>query len=230
MRIFTTITPVYTELVQIWLLDSIRLTEPELHVHVEMFDEIHSNGDFGTQEFKNHNRRKAEKIAGWCREHDNEILLVCDADVIFLKPFKARLQAELADYDMAISPETLSGDGYNIGQVLIRGSEKVARFYESIAASLDEETWDQELINAKLPSSGLRHKSLSPFFSNTLIWRDMGPRSREQLFSYHATETYPSGGKSSIELKKEFMAEVRACGLNGGQKHATFTQSFRASS
>lgn len=213
MRIYTTITPVYSDLVKSWMLDSLASMEPDADVHVEVFEEIEADGDFGTAEFNHHNRRKAEKISEWIGKADGGVIFVCDADVIFLRPFQERLRAELGDYDIALSPEHLSRSGYNIGQVVIRCSEKTARFYKKIADSLAAATWDQELINSSLPDSGLSHKALSPFFSNTLIWRDIDNSARQSLFSYHATETFPSNGKTSIQLKQELIDEVRASRL-----------------
>lgn len=222
MLIYSTVTPPFESLVERWLAPSLsRLGLLDaLVVVVDHADVARGNGDFRSPGFDGHVVNKLERVAGWAREGE-EPFLVTDCDVIYLNPFVALTEGLLAGKDLLLAREYPGDDEtYNIGQMVIRPSEAVADFFERIAAELrdgqvqrryrDNEPANQEYVNAELRGSALRHAPLPPSFANTGLVRRWSEADMAQLHSYHATDTLPEPGVTSLEKKHARLAEIAA--------------------
>lgn len=191
-----------------WLAASIQRVEPDVDLTIRTFP-LRGDADFQSLAFKTHNRQKNRQLVNWIREHDGKLIFVTDADVVYYRPFLSALQEEAGNADLALAAETMAG-GYNIGQMVVRCSERLVQFFEAVGEELDRGAWDQEAINRLLPASGLRHKSLSTRFANSAIWDALNTTAKREILSYHATGTEPRDGKSSLELKQMRFETVQA--------------------
>lgn len=209
MRIFATITPAYEAPCREWLVESLNKVEPEAELAIECFKAVKGSADFQSFAFKIHNVQKNRQLVMWVRQHKGEVIFVTDVDIIYLRPFLGILAEEMEDCDMALAREGTDDQGYNIGQMVIRCTDATADFFEDVGRELEQGAWDQEAINRLLRHSPLRHKPLPRCFANTAIWDALPPDLRLDAVSYHATDTSPRDGMSSIELKQAFFNRVR---------------------
>lgn len=219
MKIYATITPAFQAACKEWLEASVRHAEPEAALQVEVIP-VEGTSDFGSVSFSAHNVEKNKRLVGWIRENIGETIFVTDADIVYFRPLLKDLEWELGTADIALSRETFfEKDGYNIGQMVIRCSEKVASFFEDVGKELAMGAWDQEAINRLLGVSGLHHRFLSFRFTNTGVWYPLPAEGKRNALCFHATATWATAQKSSMELKRERVSDVARewCHLNQGE-------------
>jgi hypothetical protein len=144
---------------------------------------------------------------------------VTDADIVYLKPFDD-LFAKLLDGRHMLLAREFPDDvvRLNIGQMVIRPSPEVADFFRHMAADLRDgqtqaryrrdQAANQNYINEGLRSSGLNYATLPETFANTGILKHLGEPEEVDLYSYHATETHPGRGTTSLDKKHLRLLEV----------------------
>ncbi len=225
MKVLTTITPRFRSLVDRWLAPSLRRLghAADLEVHVDRSRRSRGSGDFRTPGFDQHVFNKLTLIAAWAGR-ETEPFLVTDADVIYLRPFAPVVGELMEGTDLLLAREYPGRtDVYNIGQMVLRPGPEVARFFERVAADLrggagsafnEVQSANQEHLNEVLRASALRHGALPETFANTGLWGHLGPDRHRTVVSYHATETFPVPGRTSLEQKHERLAGVaHECGV-----------------
>lgn len=220
MLIFSTVTPRFRSLVENWLAPSLGWLGmlDRLVVIVDHSDAARGNGDFRTSGFDAHVVNKLAFIADRA-EPGNAPFLVTDADIVYLKPFDELLADLLDGKDILLAREyPEDAEHYNIGQMVIRPSAGMAEFFRRMAADLrDGQTQaryrrdqpaNQDYINEELRRSGLRHAPLPETFANTGLLRHLGGPETAGLHAYHATETHPEAGVTSLDKKHLRLAEI----------------------
>ncbi len=209
MKIFATITPAYDEACERWLFDSIAAVEPGAEVLVIKFDEIHGNGNFQSPEFNWHNIEKNRMVREWIQENWGETIFVTDADIVYFRPFLDQLREDLGDAKAAFACKGM-GEGYNIGQMVLRCDVEVLGFFERVGEGLLQNRWDEELVNELLGTMPLPRCNISRLFTDTSSWAGQDEASRLAAFSYHATETFPTAECTSLQRKQMRIDEVLA--------------------
>lgn len=220
MLIFSTVTPRFRSLVESWLAPSLdRLGALDrLVVIVDHADAARGNGNFRTPGFDAHVVNKLAFIAERAGP-GNAPFLVTDADIVYLRPFDDLLAALLDGQDILLAREYPDdAEHYNIGQMVIRPSDEAASFFRRMAADLRDgrtqaryqrdQPANQDYINEELRRSGLRHAPLPETFANTGLLRHLGGPEAAALHSYHATETHPEAGATSLDRKHLRLAEI----------------------
>lgn len=220
MLIFSTVTPRFRSLVENWLAPSLgRLgILDRLTVIVDHADAARGNGDFRTSGFDAHVVNKLAFIADRAKP-GNTPFLVTDADIVYLKPFDKRLVDLLDGKDILLAREYPNdAEHYNIGQMVIRPSAGMADFFRRMASDLGggqpqaryrrDQPANQDYINEELRRSELRHAPLPETFANTSHLRHPGGLKVADLHSYHATETFPEAGVTSLEKKHLQLADI----------------------
>jgi hypothetical protein len=226
MKILTTITPAVESLVERWLAPSLdRLGELQNLVIVTDHDaRSQGNGDFRTAGFDHHVANKLALVATWA-ERETAPFLATDADIIYLRPFTPMILELLDGHDMLLARELVDrSDHYNIGQMVVRPSASVAAFLRHVVDDLrqgdlrgrfrGDQPANQDRFNDELKRTTLRHRALPETFAHTEILKQLDPAGYAELVSYHATETFPAPGLSSLEQKHRRLADVAAgCGI-----------------
>lgn len=220
MLIFSTITPRFRSLVDNWLAPSLERLGmlDRLVVLVDHADTARGNGNFRSAGFDAHVVNKLQFIADRA-DSGNAPFLVTDADIVYLRPCDELLAGLLDGKDILLARE-YPDDAvhYNIGQMVIRPSLEVAGFFRRMAADLRDgqaqaryrrdQPANQDYINVELSGSVLRHAPLPETFANTGLLRHLGDQAVAGFHSYHATETFPEAGVTSLEKKHRQLAGI----------------------
>lgn len=220
MLIFSTVTPHFRSLVEDWLAPSLaRLGALDrLVVVVDHADAARGNGNFRTPGFDAHVVNKLAFIADRAKP-GNAPFLVTDADIVYLRPIDDLLADLLDGKDILLAREYPDDEEhYNIGQMVIRPSNETAGFFRRMAADLRngqaqaryrrDQPANQDYLNQELLRSGLRHAPLPETFANTGLLRHLGGPEAAALHSYHATETHPEAGATSLDRKHQRLADI----------------------
>lgn len=209
MKIFTTITPAYDQVCEEWLLDSISEVEPEAEVFIVQFDDIHGLANFQAPDFNRHNIERNRCIREWISDNMDETIFITDADIVYFRPFIGQLLADLGDAKAAFARKGMD-EGYNIGQMVLKCDREVLEFFERVGEGLEQNVWDEELVNELLKTLPLPRRNISRLFTDTSSWAGIDEESRMKAFSYHATETFATAEHTSLERKRIRINEVQA--------------------
>lgn len=226
MKILTTVTPAFVSLTERWLAPSLdRLGELQnLVVVTDHAGRSQGSGDFRTRGFDHHVANKLELVATWAGR-ETAPFLVTDADIIYLRPFTPMILDLLDGHDMLLARELVDrGDHYNIGQIVIRPSAEVVAFLRHVVEGLrqgdlrerfrGDQPANQDHFNIELKKTTLRHRALPETFAHTELLKRLDPGEYADLISYHATDTFPAPGLTSLEQKHRRLAEVvSGCGI-----------------
>lgn len=219
MRIFAVCTPGVEDLRDQVFLPSIRLTEPEAEVYVENLL-IEGNGDFWGAGFQQATTRRLELIVEWIGQNAGEMILVSDLDTRYLRPFLQPMVEALGEADIAFQRET-AVSGANIGQMVIRCSDRTASFFLEVLAEVRRTgDLDQIVVNKRL--NRIPHGFLPPTFANTKTGF------REGMCSFHAICTRPRDGLSSTQLKFLLLQKLSEYLKSSDQPMSTSTGDFEA--
>jgi hypothetical protein len=218
MLIYTTVTPPFESLVSRWLAPSLaRLGELDrLVVVIDHTDGARGNGDFRSSGFDAHIVNKLQFIAD--RASDSERpFLITDADVLYLQPFAQLFQELMGQRDLLLAREYPgNAEHYNIGQMVIRPSAETEAFFRTLASEIcqgrpltnyrRDRPANQEYLNEQLRKSVLNHAPMPESFANTGLLRHVSDETT--LHSYHATESLPRPGISSLEQKHRHFERI----------------------
>ena len=120
---------------------------------------------------------KTQLVIDKIKENFGGILLVCDADLIFLKPTEKQIRKELKHFDTLFLQERFDKKhqyekakaNINIGFVAIKCNERNLNFWEEVQAKTQQtHGWDQEIANEILLNKNynLKWKHFSQKFAN----------------------------------------------------------------
>ncbi len=123
------------------------------HISQEEWDKNKAEEGFA---FYSGNTLKTQLVIDKIREHWGEVLLITDADLIFLDKTKTDLLGRLEEYDMLFLCERSSTQerferapaNVNIGFVAMKCNEESLKYWESVQNEVNEtKGWDQEIAN-----------------------------------------------------------------------------------
>ncbi len=134
-------------------LEGVKLSEPDESV------------SFGTRQFQKMTAEKAKAIADIAKKEKSPFV-VSDCDIQFFGPISGDInEADKLEVDVVFQKES-DIHGVNTGFMLIRPSEKVSSFWDSVVSELcdanEEKINDQHVVNRKLGRSGLSHGLFGP--------------------------------------------------------------------
>jgi hypothetical protein len=138
-----------------------------------------------------------------------DIAVFLDVDIAFLGRFGDVIAAEMADVDLAFMNEsTLDVPALvNFGFFAARNSPGVMQFLRNVRDGIRPERHDQAVCQELLPTCKVRWKKLPLAFANTnTLNRDDGRRA----VLFHAINTAPSRGRTSLQLKTRLLSDVLA--------------------
>lgn len=146
-----------------------------MHITDEEWASARTSADFA---FYGGNIIKTQLVIDKIKQYWGKIIIVADADVIFLKPTEAQIIKELGDKDMLFLKERFDSVNHpfektplniNIGFVVIRCNERSLAFWEKVQELTNvNHGWDQQVANdvAKDNGMGLKWALLSDLFLN----------------------------------------------------------------
>jgi hypothetical protein len=209
INLYCMVSPQFTGLYYDWFLRSLAaVQDPGIKLRT-LFFAASGNGNFGTPAYNAALVRRLEKLLGWIDRHDGEILAFSDIDIVWLKPFSASLRRALDGVDVVYQSEGRPDQpqAVNGGLFAIRCSPLAREFYAGVLEEIGERgDLDQAVISRRLPGSGLRFRVLPRQFANTNLMR--GARVEPDTICFHAINTIPAAGVSSLERKRQQFAAI----------------------
>src|SRR5437660_3272142 len=184
MKIYCCFTPAHEILLRQEFLPSIPET---FSVRAESI-EVAGPGDFLSPEFLRCINQKISLIIESLRTNLGDVIVWADIDIRVFSLSPSKLVSELGEHDIAFQREGKIGDYVNTGFFVCRGNERVIRFFQRVAAGLQENpnANEQYVVNQLLcdePRISWTHLPLR-YYARTHGWP---PPS--DLALYHANAT-----------------------------------------
>lgn len=162
MKLFTIVTPNYLPFFENYFQTTLENLNDKFELVVH-FLTSEPGGDFNTDGFHRINYLKLKYLQEKVLENRGDVILFCDADVIFLNNFQDDILNLIADYDMLFQDDYYAIDGikfdqYNTGVWVVKCNENSIRFFDESLLNLSWEIFlkrkmnDQDYVNDQLKS------------------------------------------------------------------------------
>jgi hypothetical protein len=178
---------------------------------IELRFALPGDGNFGSQSWNRVVIERNARVLEIIKRSPGEIIVFADVDIQWFRPVQAALVRELAGNDVVFQREAHNRQVVNCGFAAIRCNEQSAELYAQIAAAATEGKHDQDLVNEYIAGGTMpcRYGILPQvFFNDNLDGVHAPPNDR--LLLYHSIGTFPSSGKSSVQIKLEKHLAMRA--------------------
>ena len=139
----------------------------------------------------------------------DELVIMIDIDIDVFADLAPVVRTQLEHLDIVLQREAPDREGYNIGGMAFRPSERVSKFWRDVEDEIDRTGgWDQLVVNNLLFSDDYKASNpiRSGYFPNT-VWcqtlgRDGAPYGAAVLHhANYAEGTYPHDNLSMLEKK-----------------------------
>jgi hypothetical protein len=214
MKIYYIITDAQRVLEEKYFIPTLTKHTKDFTLHPIYYKPKNENiGNFGDEDYMDILTFRSQKFIEVIEENLGETIIFSDVDIVILKNFYSILLQLIAANDILHTAERLNLREINGGFTVIRCSEKTKRFYEIILEKtlkkgcleyLDQHAITEYYMVDKNPL-GLRWRMLPPqLFCIRYDWTHL-QKYKKFIMLFHATNTIPENGESSLALKEKYL-------------------------
>lgn len=200
IRVKTFLSPQYEEMYNQFFLPSLLRVEPDVKLEKYEFN-IGGDGEFGSSDFKMAACIKWKKILEWLNDDDIPFVF-CDADILFIKPFLAQIEADSDGVDISLQ-EGYTATWGNVGVMYIRSTAATRQFAADVLEqSIITKKWDERIANRLLLENRFPFKILSRRYCTNYY-------SHDDPLLFHAVPTFATNPTPCIQQKIKLMSTLK---------------------
>lgn len=177
-------------------LTSLKKVEPEININ-EVKINFDGTGGIFTKGWYDAGWEKIKTIERVTRSLDNKIVAFFDADIIFLKPFSAKVYELMKNKDLLMQQDYEFEKKANIGVMFFRCNKKINDYINFLLKKRTEpNSWEEQIIRETINESGLSFDLLPRTFSN-----GTNKGLNKESYLYHANGIGNNFFGTSVERK-----------------------------
>ncbi len=196
MEIYTVISKQIDNMYNEVFLPSLKKVEPDSEVNAVRI-EFEGTGGIRTKGWYQAGWEKIRTLEKVSRRNNDEVIAFFDTDIIFLRPFYQDVLKLMENKDILIQRHYKYGKKLNLGVVFIKCNKKVNSYLNFVIKQRKQEnSWDEDIMDKTIESSGLKFDLLPLTFSN-----ESNEGFTQNSYLYHANELGNTFFSTSVQKK-----------------------------
>ncbi len=184
-------------------LTSLKKVEPEIKVN-DIYIKFDGSGGIFTKGWYDAGWEKIRTIEKLSRSFNEEIVAFFDADIIFLKPFAAKVYELMENKDILMQQDYEFEKKANIGVIFFRCNKKINDYFNFLLKRRTEpNSWEEKIIRETIKDSNLSFDLLPRTFSN-----GTNKGLTQDSYLYHANGIGNSFFSTSVERKYKKLTKM----------------------